>query len=536
MRKLLWVAFAGLAVGVVVWAPWSPKVAAAAEVAADDLYTVRRDDLRVTLTENGTMVAKESQKVAAKIRGESKILFLVEEGKEVPEGEVVCKLDATQVQSQLEQVQLDIVQTEADLKAARIEVEIQIGENEAAVKKAAVALDRAKQEIEKYEQGEAPQEKKKLEVALKDAQTAFNRDSKNLEDSKKLLEQKYIKKSEVEDHEIAFERSKVQKEGAEVALVLFDKYTLPMTLEEKRTKVTDAERDAASASKRGESQLGQKNVKVQQLEKRLRMQNEQLQDRKKDVENMTLTAPCPGILVYGDPHEPWNRQQLKVGGQIWGGQTVMTIPDLRVMQVKLQIHEADISKLKLGLKATVTTDSYPGLQLVGEVSKIATVASGESNWGGSSEVKKFDVEVTLRTEGLQLRPGISAKCEIAIETRPQTLFVPLQAVFAEDGEHFCHTQGVSKAAERRKVKLGTSNDNWMEIVEGLAEGERVLLYNPMLLEGGKGAKHPADGGAGNGAGNGSRANESRAVEAAAKNDAPTAVPATASPTGAKTGS
>ena len=514
--------------GVVLWSPWSAKTAAAAEAPAEELYTVRRDDLRVTLTENGTMVAKESQKVAAKIRGESKILFLVEEGKEVPEGEIVCKLDATQVQSQLEQVQLDILQTEADLKAARTEAEIQVVENDAATKKAQVALERARQEIEKYEQGEAPQDKKKLEVALKDAQTEFNRDSKNLEDSKKLLEQKYIKKSEVEDHEIAFERSKVQKEGAEVALLLFDKYTFPMTLEEKRTKLADAEREVATATKRGESQLGQKNVKVQQLEKRLRVQNDQLKERQKDVDNMSLKAPCPGILVYGDPHESWNRQQLKVGGQIWGGQTVMTIPDLRVMQVKLQVHEADISKLKTGQKAVVTTDSYPGLRISGDVTKIAAVASGENNWGGSSEVKKFDVEVTLQTAGMQLRPGISAKCEIQIETREKTLFVPLQAVFSEDGDHFCHTQGAGTPAQRRKIKLGTSNDNWMEIVDGLAEGERVLLYNPLLPESGRAIKpDKAD----------KFDKSDQPVEAASKSksDAAAAVPAM-SPAAAKAGS
>ena len=480
---------AGLAaVGLFWWSPWSRHPGAAAEVPPEDLYTVRRDDLKVTLVENGTMVAKESQKVVAKIKGENKILTLVEEGKEVAEGEIVCKLDATQAQSQLEQVQLDILQTEADLKTAIAEVEIQEGENKAALIKAQTGLDRAKQEIERFTDGESPQERRKLEVTLKEMETEFNKAKKTLEDSTKLLEQEYIKKSELEEHRIAFERATVRKEGADSDLQMFHKYTAPMKLKELETKLGDAERDVATAEKRGGAQLGQKKVKVQQLEKRLRMQNDQLKERQKDLENMTLKAPCPGILVYGDPHEPWFRERLKVGGQVWGGQTVMTIPDLRVMQVKVQIHEADISKLKNGLKASVTTDSYPGLLLAGEVTKIASVANQEGNWGGSAEVKKFDVEVTLQTAGLQLRPGISAKCEIHIETREKTLFLPLQAVFSEDGEHFCHTQGAGKGTERRKVKLGTSNDNWMEIVDGVAEGERVLLYNPMLAASGKARK------------------------------------------------
>ena len=105
--------------------PWSSDEAAAAEPSARELYTVRRDDLEVTITENGTMVAKQSQKLVAKVRGEAKLQFLVEEGKEVPEGEVVIRLDSTQVKTQLEQTQLEILQTEANLKTAKTELEIQ---------------------------------------------------------------------------------------------------------------------------------------------------------------------------------------------------------------------------------------------------------------------------------------------------------------------------------------------------------------------------------------------------------------------------
>lgn len=466
--------------------------AAAQPTSPRDLHTVQRGDLRITIVENGTMVAKDSQKVAAKVRNESKLLFLVEEGKEVAEGEIVCKLDAAQLQQQLEQVQLEILQTEANLKTARTELEIQTVETAAAQNKAQVALDRAGKEIEKYRDGEAPQERRKLEVSLKDAETEFNRASKNFEDSKKLLEQNYIKKSELEDHQIAFERAKVQKESAETALRMFDKYVFPMAITDLETKLADAKREVETARKRGESTLGQKTVAVQQVEKRLKVQQEQLKERQTELDNMTLKAPCPGIVVYGNPHEPWYRDRIKVGGSIYGGMTVLTIPDLRVMQVKLQIHEADISKLKTGLPATVTTDSYPGLLLRGEVSRIATVANSNNDWGGSSEVKKFDVEVTLQTPDVQLRPGISAKVEIHVETLPQVLAVPLQSVFAEDGDHWCHVLGPDPLPQRRRVTIGKSNDNFVEIVAGLEPGARVLLYNPQLPDGGAKAEPPRD--------------------------------------------
>ena len=485
----------GLAVlgGAAWFAPW-PQAAAAGQVAGDrDLFTVRRVDLRITITESGRLVAKDSQKVSAKIRGEGKITFLVEEGKEVKEGEVVCKLDPTKAQSQLEQTQLEILQTEQNLKTARTELEITQVENQANVQKARVALDRAKQELEKYRDGEAPQARRKLEIAIKDAETAWNRDKKNLDDSQKLLEQNYIKKSELEDHQIAFERAVVQKDGAELELRIFDKYTFPMQITDLSTKLGDAERDTTTAQKRADSTLGQKEVAVQQVEKRLKMQQDQRKEQQEELDNMEVKAPCPGLVVYGDPHEPWYRDRVKVGGEIYGSFTLMTIPDLRVMQVKLQVHEADISKLKVGLSANITTDSYPGVLLQGELTKIASMAGGSSDWSGQSDVRKFDVEVTLKPhKDVEMKPGISAKVEILSETRQQTLFVPLQCVFSEDGEHFCHVVPAATIpaggdvgpaahrAERRKVEIGPANETYVELRSGVVEGDRVLLYNPSL--------------------------------------------------------
>ncbi|MCR9243788.1 MAG: HlyD family secretion protein [bacterium] len=465
---------------------WGWAVAGDAEASAGpnvgQTYAVRRGDLKISITENGTLVAKESQKVTPKIRGGGKITFLIEEGKKVEQDTVICKLDPTRVETRIESLELEILQSESGLKTAKTELEIKEVENVAAVAKAKVAVERANQEQEKYRDGEAPQQRKKLEVAIKDAETEFNRAKKNLDDSKLLLQEKFIKKSELEDHQIKFERAVVQKEGAELDMRIFEKYTHPMKLDDLATKVKDAERELSTTEKRTESQFEQKKVAVTQSEKRLKAQRKQLKERKEDLENMTIKAPCPGIVLYGDPHQPWYRENIKVGGEIWGGHTVMTIPDLRVMQVKVKVHEADIDKVKIDQKARITMDTYPGLVLEGVVSKVASVAGGQGNYGGSSEVKKFDVEITIQGEGIdkQMRPGISAKAEIEIETRPDVLYVPLQAVFAEDGEQFCHIMGEDSKPVRKKVEIGPANDNFVEILNGLDQGDDVLLYNPTL--------------------------------------------------------
>ncbi|MEE9391000.1 MAG: efflux RND transporter periplasmic adaptor subunit [Planctomycetota bacterium] len=444
------------------------------------LYTVRRGDLKISITENGTLMAKDSKKVNFEAEWEGKIVFLVEEGKEVKVGEVLCKMDMKSIQVALEQAELDIVQAEANLKSARTEVEIQVSENEGALEKAKIAVEKAEKELERYTFGDAPHERRKFLIAIKDAETNHKKAQKRLQDSERLMTEDYIKKTELENDKIEFERSEVQLEGAKNDLAMFEKYTFPMTTKDKKTTLKDGRRELSSVRKRNESKALQKSVRVTQNEKQLKRYNKRLDDRKEAIGKMVMTAPCPGILIYGDPRNRWMADRIKIGGEIWGGNTIFTIPDLRVMQVKLAIHEADINKIKIGQIATVTMDTYPGVVLKGTVTKIAAIANS-SGQRSSGEVKKFDVLMTLeQEEGKTYKPGISAKAEIHIAARNDVLYVPLQSVFLEEGKHFCHVSKSGGSIEKRKIEVGQSNDTFMEIIEGVGEGDKVLMYNPDL--------------------------------------------------------
>ncbi|MCB9896388.1 MAG: efflux RND transporter periplasmic adaptor subunit [Planctomycetes bacterium] len=441
----------------------------------DGLFTVRRGPLNITITENGTLVAKESAKVAPTLRGDSKIVFLAEEGSQVEEGEVVVELDADPTKEQLESRELEVVKAQADLDTAKTELEIQEGDNVAAIEKAKVALEKANMEHERYLEGDAPKQRRELQIAIEEARINFTKREKVYNDSLKLREKDYVTQSQLEEDRIAYEQSKVKLQGAERDLELFDQYTFPMGKVDKDVAVSDAERGLDTAEKRAQSQLRQKQVAVEQFEQRLQKLSKQVEDLEKDIEGMTLRAPSPGIVIYGDPRRSWWRQDIRVGAEIWGNQTILTIPDLRVMQVNLQVHEADVSKLVQGLSAKVTMDTYPGLVLDGEVTKIAALSSDNDQ-----EVKKFDVEVTLATTGgIELRPGISAKAEIFIESKDDVLYVPLQCAFLEEGQHWAYVLE-GNTIVKRAIQPGSTNESYLEVLDGLVEGDRVLLYNPQL--------------------------------------------------------
>ncbi len=453
-------------------------------VSAESLFSVRRGDLLISITENGTLVAKESQRITPEIRGRAKIVQLVEEGKTVAEGDVICKFDTTDLDKEIEQLQLEIVKAEADTKTAQTELEIQIGDDAAKIEKAKIAIDKARKELERYVEGTAPQELTKLDVEISNTETEYNKAEKRYQDSVRLLAEKFLQLSEVEGDEIERRRREYQLKSARKQKELFEKYDYPINCKDKETAVTDAVRELDTAEKRADSSKRQKEVTLEQHQTRFTKLKDQLKEKEEQRAKMEIKAPCPGIIIYGDPRWGWTDESIKVGGEIWGSNTIMTIPDLRVMQVRIQVHEADINKIKLEQVVNVSMDTYPGLALKGQVSKIAAIAGTNNPYERDSEVKKFDVEITIEDskdadgKPLVLKPGISAKAEIRIDERKSALHVPIQCVYLENAEHRCYV--LEGAPVSRVVKPGMSNDNYLEILEGLAEGERVLLYNPNL--------------------------------------------------------
>ncbi len=462
-------------------------------IPAEAQFSVLRGSFSVTLKENGTLVAKDSQKLSTGTDSGSKLTFLVEEGKQVEQDELLARLDTTELETDQQQIALDIVQAEANLENSRTELEIQKTDNAATIEKTGIALDKARKELERYRDGDAPGERRKLEIAIKEAETGHSRSKKKHEDSQLLFEQDYINKAQLDQDQIEHERSVVQLDGSHRDLAMFEKYTLPMATADKEVAVRDAERESRNSDLRAQSAQRQKEVNVEQNEKRLTRLQERLDRNQKEIAKMELKAPSPGIVLYGDPEQPWNRDQIRLGGEIWGGMVLFTLPDLRVMQVKLQVHEADINKVKEGQACKVTMDTYPGVVLDGEVTKIASIAGSGNPWERDTEVKKFDVSVTLKGDTeLQLKPGVSAKAEIFVERREDVVHVPLQCVFPREGKSWCWVVGTDGQPVSREVTPGAANDQYVEITAGLAAGEHVLLYNPSLPGGAAPASEPGD--------------------------------------------
>jgi multidrug efflux pump subunit AcrA (membrane-fusion protein) len=128
----------------------------------------------------------------------------------------------------------------------------------------------------------------------------------------------------------------------------------------------------------------------------------------------------------------------------------------------------------MGQKALIRVDAYPDMVYTGEVTDISPLARRS----GLSQMKVFDCVVTIDGIDLTLRPGMTAQASIVTAYRPESLVVPLEAVFRQEERALVFTVGNS--IEEVEVVLGPENGNWVIIEEGLSVGQRVALRDPFM--------------------------------------------------------
>lgn len=146
----------------------------------------------------------------------------------------------------------------------------------------------------------------------------------------------------------------------------------------------------------------------------LKRQEIQIERTQKDIKEaeqllgqLTLRTPIPGVFQV---QYNWrNRTLVKVGDQIYSGNRIAVVPDLRWMKVKTYINEIDFLKIHEGQKVAVRLDAMNDVVFDGEVSYIGKLCHEKP--GSDLKQMVFDVEVKLLVSDERLKPGMTVSCE-----------------------------------------------------------------------------------------------------------------------------
>ena len=188
-----------------------------------------------------------------------------------------------------------------------------------------------------------------------------------------------------------------------------------------------------------------------------------------DLEHCVVKAEKSGIVIY-PTGKPWEWvPEIEEGANVYLGQTMLLMPDLSQMQVKVGIRESFIDRMKPGLKARV---SLANQTLAGEVTTVAAVTGPAGWWNGNTV--RYDTIVKLPSiPGVM--PGMSAEVEVTLAQYKDVLTVPVAAIVDTARGAFCWVK-TADGTERRTLELGDTNDRFTVVETGLQEGDEVVLH------------------------------------------------------------
>jgi RND family efflux transporter MFP subunit len=194
----------------------------------------------------------------------------------------------------------------------------------------------------------------------------------------------------------------------------------------------------------------------------------------KQRSDMILRAPRSGIIAY---------RNAEVGAMAAAGTKAFTLVYNGHINVDCTIGENDAAILQAGMEVNVTIDAL-GKDFLGKIIFVSPAMDEDS--------KSYRVRVSLDNPDSTVKAGLFAHTSVDILQRPQTIFVPQSAVLTRNGEQYVFILREDGTVERRVVKIGLLNDVSEEILEGLTEGEKVVLTNQDKLQDGMKVKVAAE--------------------------------------------
>lgn len=394
--------------------------------------TAQRQTVVVSVMEQGTLESSNNVEIKCRVRGDNTITSVVESGTAVQPGDLLVTLETLAIDEEISE---------------RTKF-YHLSESQSARSAADVA--RAKLAIKEYQEGRFVKELADLQKQLAVAESRLLNATNRLKHSEMMKRSEYASDLEVEERDFAVEQARLNVDLTKTRIEVLENFTRKEELVRLRGELAVAEATHEADVERA------------------------LADRKRldrasqELRFCEIKAESEGLVIYPRAEEWKEAPDIEEGATVHKDQILLLMPDLSQMQVKVGIHESMIDRIYPGMKARVTLNR---IAMDGEVSFVASVAKPAGWWTGN--VVKYDVIVSLpETEGL--KPGMSVEVEILLATHENVVAIPAAAVL-ETAEGFACWILDGEKAVRREVVLGDNSEMQIVVLDGIREGEQVVL-------------------------------------------------------------
>lgn len=205
----------------------------------------------------------------------------------------------------------------------------------------------------------------------------------------------------------------------------------------------------------------------------------EVEEVRSQIAQMARTAPRDGTVIYVTD---WRDEKKSVGDTCWRGEPVLELPDLRRMMADGEVDEENAGKVRAGQPVTLRLDAHPDVRIEGHVASIWRTV-GRRNWRSPLKVARLEIELA-ETDTRRMRPGMRFRGFVETERVEDALLVPIEAVFARDAGPVVYRRGWA-GLEEVAVELGRRNQDRIEVLGGLREGDRLSTREPGAEVGGE---------------------------------------------------
>ncbi len=408
------------------------------------------------------------------------VLEAVAHGARVKKGEPLVKLDTEKLLEQIKEL-------EQEQPAATIALDTAVAELANLEESTPLKMDTAKrthrvanEELTYFESTGRAQREKNSRFNLKSAEQRLQNAKEELQQLEKMYKADDLTE---ETEEIILKRQKFAVEVAELGLesskLLNErdfKTLIPREHETLKASKKDQDQAFALSEQTLPKALAKKRFDLDKLKRDQKKAEKKLADLKKDLDGMSITAPMGGMVYYGAcENGKWTTggsvaKKLVPTGKLSANEVFITLVNPEKLQLRAVATEADLANLKSGLKGTAAPVSAPDKKLSVKLEEIGFIPQPG---GGYEAILSFQKE-----PGLRLMPGMNAKVSLGESSRADTLLAPKDSVFTEGKKHVVYLSREDAKPEKRTVKIGENDGKMVEVLDGLEEGDKILISKP----------------------------------------------------------
>jgi HlyD family secretion protein len=363
---------------------------------------------------------------------------------------------------------------------------------QSSVEAAQLKYDFAKLDWEKYE-GDGGQyatdlAKAKGDIALNQQEVEKNKDYYDW--SGKLAQERYLSDTQLKADELTLKKSELNLQVAQNNLDLLEKYTRQRQRVQLQSDVNQAQAALERAQAKARANIAQAEAHLAARAQEYRHQQEMLAKHEEEIRQSKLYAPVDGLVIYATSVRGGfrdDRRPLADGVDVWERQELIYLQRSTSVVAEVDLHEANLQKVRPGLPAVVTVDALPGQKFMGTISRMAPLADAQSMWM-NPDLKVYKTEIALEVNDPQLRSGMTCKAEIIVERHAEAVYVPLQAVVRVAGQPTVYVFDENAGTDPRRVEIGLDDNTLVRITGGLEAGELVLLAPQKAAAGAPGTR------------------------------------------------